>query len=563
MRSKRRRWPAVLGLLLLGLVLGGYLAAPSLVRRYIAGHYQGVSVGAVEVHWLERRVTLLDVSVERSNLRASLPVVEVDRDKNVVITGGDVTLTMGEGQGDHSGDPPAGASITAEKLTVTVHYREMTAVLSGTRVNPNEVCFESATIQHPKVTATLLDGCVKRDKSLIKVTSVEIPLKLPFDIPDIEPNQAVEIHELEIEPEKKTARFVLAMSDDWFAIHGPATVRLADDKVFFDAPVIEVSHPWLAPYPVIFHQVGVEAPRDLKGPIEVTLGKAKVHLDLTDRALGGEGKCSEWLDVFPTPTPVAMTRMEEHFTGEMSFEVRLKPAPKVTLKTTCRYDCKAAPISEILNQAKFTYEVYNAENKMVEREAGPTVEGWASLNNMPLHVPKAFVLLEDPGFPTHHGVLPGALENSLKINVEKGGFAKGGSTITMQLAKNLWLHRTKSIGRKAEEAMLTFALESCLSKEQILELYLNVIEFGPNLYGIGPAARHYFKKDASNLTPDEAFYLASILPAPRKALPPKQGGLARARRIMKGLATSGFISEYMLTDEAPAPGSPSGWDAIE
>jgi membrane peptidoglycan carboxypeptidase len=118
----------------------------------------------------------------------------------------------------------------------------------------------------------------------------------------------------------------------------------------------------------------------------------------------------------------------------------------------------------------------------------------------------------------------------------------------MQLAKNLWLRRDKTLGRKVQEFFLAQALESCFTKDQILELYLNVVEFGPDLYGIGPAAERYFKVSAAAISPVQAFWLASILPRPRSAVPPDAATLERIRKLMTRFAGDGKIPEAYLED---------------
>jgi membrane peptidoglycan carboxypeptidase len=100
--------------------------------------------------------------------------------------------------------------------------------------------------------------------------------------------------------------------------------------------------------------------------------------------------------------------------------------------------------------------------------------------------------------------------------VKAGKFVRGASTISMQLAKNLYLSRDKTLSRKLQEAVLTMLLEQELGKDQILELYLNVIEFGPGIYGIGAAAQHYFNASPSQLSLGQSLYLASILPSPTR-----------------------------------------------
>lgn len=564
MQTKRRRWPAIVGLVLVSLGVAAYLAAPGLVRRYITSHYPGVTVGSVEIHWFARKVTLRNVTVDRPNLHAELPLVEADREKNVEVVGGTVSVTLGEAT-EKTEETTKGAKIKATGLVIKARYRDSSVELHDARVDDVEVCFDSGTVDHPKAHVEITDACVKRDKSFARASYVEIPVKLPIDIPHIERDQKIEIHGLEVEPEKKLVRFERVLVDTWLAVQGPASAGSADDKVFLKAPKVEVNHPWLAPDPVTFEGVEVSAPAGLLkgelGTIELTLGKAHVRLDPTDKAVAGVESCNTWFDVFPKPLPEAMQAAMGRFTGELGFEVRVKPTPKFDLKSTCKFDCKAAPISEILGKPKFSYLVYDAKGETRQREVGPMAPDWTPLRSLSADTTRAFVLLEDPGFPTHRGVIAQALENSLKINVESGEFTRGGSTITMQLARNLWLRRYKSLGRKAEEALLAYALESCLTKEQILELYINVIEFGPDLYGIGPAAAHYFHKEPWTLLPEEAFYLASILPNPKKALPPKKGGLVKAKGIMKALARSGFISEYLVDDGAPM--NTSGWETAD
>jgi membrane peptidoglycan carboxypeptidase len=160
----------------------------------------------------------------------------------------------------------------------------------------------------------------------------------------------------------------------------------------------------------------------------------------------------------------------------------------------------------------------------------------------------AAIALEDPGFASHRGFITQAYRNSLEDNIKLGRFHRGGSTITMQLAKNLWLRRDKTLGRKAQEFFLAQAIESCYTKDKIIELYLNVVEYGPDLYGIGGAARHYFKVTPSQLKPVEAFWLMSILPHPRKAGTPDAATLDRTRKFMDTLMKNGRIPDTYLDD---------------
>jgi membrane peptidoglycan carboxypeptidase len=123
---------------------------------------------------------------------------------------------------------------------------------------------------------------------------------------------------------------------------------------------------------------------------------------------------------------------------------------------------------------------------------------------------------EDAGFFGHRGIDLAELTVALATDFERGSFARGGSTISQQLAKNLFLSREKALGRKLQEASLALLLDWALGKERVLEIYLNVIEWGPGVYGLGAAARHYFAKEPAGLTPKEMAFLVSIVPGPIK-----------------------------------------------
>jgi monofunctional glycosyltransferase len=146
---------------------------------------------------------------------------------------------------------------------------------------------------------------------------------------------------------------------------------------------------------------------------------------------------------------------------------------------------------------------------------------------------EAVMVAEDDAFYEHDGVDFDQLQKSLEADLEKGRYTRGGSTITMQLAKNLYLSPDRSLVRKGRELILTFLLEACLSKDRILELYLNIVEWGPGLYGAEEASQHYFGKSASALDPAEAATLAAAISAPRKSDPASPSArLARKRDVI-------------------------------
>lgn len=141
---------------------------------------------------------------------------------------------------------------------------------------------------------------------------------------------------------------------------------------------------------------------------------------------------------------------------------------------------------------------------------------WVPLSRMSPHLRRAVVAAEDASFFTHEGFDWEGMRDAALYDLEQGALKRGGSTITQQLAKNLYLSSERSMFRKAQEALITRSLEHHLTKERILELYLNVAEWGTGVYGAEAAARHHFRKSASELSEDEAAWLAAILPSPRR-----------------------------------------------
>jgi monofunctional biosynthetic peptidoglycan transglycosylase len=141
---------------------------------------------------------------------------------------------------------------------------------------------------------------------------------------------------------------------------------------------------------------------------------------------------------------------------------------------------------------------------------------WVSLKYLSPYLVKAVIIAEDDKFWSHRGFDLDAIQKALEKDVEKGKFKFGGSTISQQLTKNLYLTPDKNPVRKLKEAIITWRIERALSKRRILEIYLNVVEWGEGIFGAETASLHYFGKPAALLTAQEAARLAVILPNPRK-----------------------------------------------
>jgi hypothetical protein len=153
----------------------------------------------------------------------------------------------------------------------------------------------------------------------------------------------------------------------------------------------------------------------------------------------------------------------------------------------------------------------------------PVLVGAANSNYTPLaqispYLIKCVLTTEDPSFFSHHGFINEAFKQSIVKNIKTKKFSRGASTISMQLVKNVFLTREKTVSRKLEEILLVYILENnrIVSKERMLEVYFNIIEWGPNVYGIGEASHFYFQKNPSELTLNECLYLARIIPSPKK-----------------------------------------------
>jgi monofunctional biosynthetic peptidoglycan transglycosylase len=169
---------------------------------------------------------------------------------------------------------------------------------------------------------------------------------------------------------------------------------------------------------------------------------------------------------------------------------------------------------------------------------------WVPLDRISENVVQAVRMGEDAAFFTHPGFDFYELRESVRRNFERGEFARGASTITQQLAKNLFLSTEKSINRKLAEAILTYRLERALSKKRILEIYLNVIEWGDGVYGIEAAARTYFGKSAAYLDPAEAAFLAAMIPNPRALNPATRFDSVKRgqERILVWMSRAGFLT---------------------
>jgi monofunctional glycosyltransferase len=203
-----------------------------------------------------------------------------------------------------------------------------------------------------------------------------------------------------------------------------------------------------------------------------------------------------------------------------------------------------------------------------ENEGKPLkiVKQWIPLSRVPKHVQEAIIVAEDGTFYEHGGIDWYEVQESIEKNLEEGRPARGASTITQQLAKNLFLSTSKDPIRKLKEVAITLMMEQMLSKQRILEVYVNIIEWGRGIFGIEAAARTYFGKSASALTVEEATRLAAVIPSPLRHRPDTDSRYVvrrkaivlnrmSARRWLPG-ATESRPDSATTEEQVPAAGVP-------
>ena len=171
------------------------------------------------------------------------------------------------------------------------------------------------------------------------------------------------------------------------------------------------------------------------------------------------------------------------------------------------------------NPKKTSFMEYREEEWQKKGKRIEIKQTWIPFSRISPYLVKAVLIAEDDKFWKHEGFDFEAIEKAVEKDIKQKKFKFGGSTISQQLAKNLYLSPSKNPIRKLKEAILTWRIEKTLSKKRILELYINVAEWGEGIFGIGAASFHYYGKPASELSPEEAARLASVLPNPRKYNP--------------------------------------------
>lgn len=291
-----------------------------------------------------------------------------------------------------------------------------------------------------------------------------------------------------------------------------------------------------------------------------TLEETKDHFGLALSVDIAPAGCQALLDSTPQgllPT-VRAARMSGTFgaTSRVVFDTRT--IDKLVLEYQIDDRCRMSEVPRDLSRDRFastfTYRTYHPDGTPSETTTGPSTSSWTDLDAISPFMVAAVLTTEDGAFYKHHGFNHNAIKNSVAANLKARRFVRGASTITMQLAKNLFLSREKTLSRKIEEVILTDYLEQAFRKDDMMELYLNVIEFGPDVYGVTNAAEHYFGRKPEELSLPECFFLASIMPSPVRygRLKDKgqvsDGWMHHLQTLMEIAAKNGKVSRAELAE---------------
>jgi hypothetical protein len=513
--------------------IAGFFSYPSVLRWQIEKRIPGIEFQDARLNVLG--VTLTGVKVNKTWVSGELETVTSDfQGQHVMIDGGTINIDFNKRSKEGEGQKK---DIQFQNINAQIIYDKYQLSVTDAKSSGNNICFATAELKDPAVVAT--EGCVDRAS---KVATVEKVRLSQMEFKGVEVKDLV-AHKVKIFAKEKTAEVdsigaQVTLQNQSFQIEAEK-IKASHNPDGFQANLIKVKHHWLSDDWTPLENVVIQH----KDKWQLSVGDSQVEIDSQTLGISGSEDCSTWIGSLPASlksSPLDQIK----FTGKTSFTISLHPKPTFNLKSDCKATCSTLPNLK----KKFKYTAYTSKHEKFEREGGVGSKGWIPLSAMG-EMALAATTMEDPGFQHHRGFITQAFANSFIDNLKMGKFFRGGSTITMQLAKNIWLTRDKTLGRKVQEFFLAQAIESCYSKDEILELYLNAVEFGPDQYGVASGSRYWFKKSPGELLPTEAFWLASILPRPNRTEPPSELSLKRIEDLMKKLAADGRIPYFQFESD--------------
>ncbi|HJN74123.1 MAG TPA: biosynthetic peptidoglycan transglycosylase [Myxococcota bacterium] len=249
-----------------------------------------------------------------------------------------------------------------------------------------------------------------------------------------------------------------------------------------------------------------------------------------------------------------------HVEGEISFEASYSLADgSWTLEQQIHRLGVSGAVKNLgtLRGGPFTYAVRDPEGNIVPRECGEGSEGWTPIHRVSDHLLAAIIAAEDSAYYDHTGYSQASIDEALQANIEAGEVVRGGSTLTQQLAKNLFLDGERTMERKLREMVIAVELDRALGKRRVLELYVNVVEWGPEMWGVEAASDRYFLRQPEVLPPNEAAFLAALLPDPRGMYTQwylaDRASHVRIDWILENMANGGHLTEAEAASWAREP----------
>lgn len=363
------------------------------------------------------------------------------------------------------------------------------------------------------------------------------------------------------------------------------TLHLSQDEHALSLPMLTLSileHPYEARVPFqleIKSTQGIKA--QLGGAFELVSNTKDSSLDVQLSLKMDPISCQNAFELIPKQAlgPIEKLSLKGDFNPEILLTYRAENIDFSLKKflRSCTFESLSFAQGSLLNrrvsilghrssekdvlwlQEPFIFEVDPQFTSGAKVKVGPGTSSFVRLAELPSYIAGAMYLTEEMGFWTGGAISPSLIKNAINTNLSKGRFVYGGSTITQQLVKNLFLTRDKQLTRKLQEALISGRVIDAIGKERILELYLNCIEFGPGIFGIQKAAQYYFQKDARFLSAQQAVFLAMLKVSPSRGARWKRRGTSptftwwreRSVEVFKRLVDKGLLSAKQAQGKAP------------